>query len=146
MAQLLNRHLKLITGNDLEQRALACFNLARSIIASSNASGKVSRTSGNIAIADPLPTAEVLREAVPYLLRAEADFNAVEMYQAAGDIQYALAVVYHNMNLEEQRDAMSQKHMAMLEKRTSLEEIAFDEECWQILELVARVGFKLASR
>ncbi|KAF9040419.1 hypothetical protein BDZ89DRAFT_1060507 [Hymenopellis radicata] len=119
---------QIINGDDLEQRALACFVLARGIIASCNKSP------------------EALRHAIPYLHRAHEDFELLEMYRAAADVEYLLALCYHNVHLNGPRDEAALKHKATVEKRAALEAIEFDDETSQVLDLVEEVGVKLASR
>ncbi len=93
-----------------------------------------------------LSSAEALRHAIPYLHRAHEDFELLEMYRAAADVEYLLAVCYHNVHLNGPRDEAALKHKATLEKRATLEAIEFDDETSQVLDIVEEVGVKLASR
>ncbi|KAF7363413.1 ANAPC5 domain-containing protein [Mycena sanguinolenta] len=117
---------QIITGQDLEQRALACFTLARCIMVAGES------------------TAESLREAVPYLLKAEQDYIALEMHRAAMDVQYFLSVVYHNLGLQAERDEAAKRHFATQEMRKDVE--VSDEGIAGVLEVVRMVGATLAHR
>ncbi|KAF8188420.1 hypothetical protein BJ912DRAFT_1107716 [Pholiota molesta] len=83
---------QVINGDDLEQRAVACFTLARCIIVAGES------------------TADALREALPYLSIAESDFLILEMYQSLKDVQYMLSVVYHNLDMQDERQKAAQRH------------------------------------
>ncbi|KIY63028.1 hypothetical protein CYLTODRAFT_403804 [Cylindrobasidium torrendii FP15055 ss-10] len=119
---------QLITGNDLEQRALASFTLARSLIGLSGGSS------------------EELNEALQHLLRAEGDFIKLEMYPQLKDVQFLLAVVYHNLGMALERDTMANKQRETTEILKAYELVTFDEEVWQVLDIVASIGYKLAAR
>ncbi|KAJ6630768.1 hypothetical protein B0H10DRAFT_2160163 [Mycena sp. CBHHK59/15] len=94
---------QIIDGQDLEQRALACFTLARCIIVAENS------------------TADALREAIPCLLVSEKDYRTLEMYRAMGDVQYFLSVVYHNLGLQAEHEDAAKRHFATQEMRRELE-------------------------
>ncbi|KAJ7343519.1 hypothetical protein DFH08DRAFT_872936 [Mycena albidolilacea] len=117
---------QIIPGQDLEQRALACFTLARCIIVAGES------------------TADALREAVPYLLKSEQDYLALEMHRAVMDVQYFLSVVYHNLGLQAERDEVAKRHFATLEMRKQVE--MSDEGITRVLEVVRMVGATLAHR
>ncbi|EJU05779.1 hypothetical protein DACRYDRAFT_113825 [Dacryopinax primogenitus] len=90
--RLIEEHLpQILRGDDLEQRAYACFTLARCMIA--NAEGDVSK----------------LEEAIPWLQRALKDYEAIELIKSSQQVLYVLAVVYENTNDEEKRNAASQR-------------------------------------
>lgn len=119
---------QLITGNDIEQRALASFTLARCIIAAEGA------------------TEQSLREANTYLRVAEADFSALEMYREASDAQYLSSIVLHNLGDKRSRDVAARNNGVTAKKATELEEQSYDEEVARILDTVASVGARLALR
>ncbi|KAJ7470732.1 hypothetical protein FB451DRAFT_1254671 [Mycena latifolia] len=117
---------QIIPGQDLEQRALACFTLARCIIVAGDS------------------TAESLKEALPYLLKSEQDFLALEMHRAVMDVQYFLSVVYHNLGLQVERDEAAKRHFATQELRRELE--MSSEGICEVLEIVRVAGAALAHR
>lgn len=119
---------QLITGNDMEQRALASFTLARCIIAAEGA------------------TEQSLREAGTYLQVAETDFSALEMYREASDAQYLSSIVFHNLGDERMRNVAARNNSVSAEKAAGLEKKSYDEEVAQILDTVALVGARLALR
>ncbi|KAJ7905458.1 hypothetical protein B0H14DRAFT_2660330, partial [Mycena olivaceomarginata] len=110
---------QIIPGQDLEQRALACFTLARCIIVAGES------------------TADALREAVPYLLKSEQDYLALEMHRAVMDVQYFLSVVYHNLGLQAERDDAAKRHFATLEIAQT--------RITGVLEVVRMVGATLGA-
>ncbi|KAJ7097958.1 hypothetical protein B0H15DRAFT_823591 [Mycena belliarum] len=117
---------QVITGQDLEQRALACFTFARCIIVAGDS------------------TAEALKDAVPYLVQSERDFLGLEMYRAVMDVQYFLSVVYHNLGFELEREEAAKRHFATQEMRQEVEMSA--EGIHEVLEVVRVVGAALAHR
>ncbi|KAK0466412.1 uncharacterized protein EV420DRAFT_1261755 [Desarmillaria tabescens] len=119
---------QLITGNDMEQRALASFTLARCIIAAEGANE------------------QSLREASTYLQVAEADFSALEMYREASDAQYLCSVVFHNLGDERMRNVAARNNSVTSERAALLEKESYDEEVARILDTVALVGARLALR
>jgi len=119
---------QIMSGDDLEQRALACFTLARCIIAAGES------------------TAEALNEALPYLLVSESDFKTLQILRSLMDVQYLLSVVYHNLGNENERDASAKRHFTTQQERKMLEVIVVDDEVREIWEVVSQVGAALAAR
>ncbi|KAJ7046748.1 hypothetical protein C8F04DRAFT_1061598 [Mycena alexandri] len=117
---------QIISGQDIEQRALACFTLARCIIVAGES------------------TPDALREAVPYLIKSEQDFLTLEMHRAVMDVQYFLSVVYHNLGLHAEREEAAKRHLATQEMRKELE--VSDEGISGILQVVKMAGAALAHR
>ncbi|KAL1673367.1 hypothetical protein EV122DRAFT_222894 [Schizophyllum commune] len=115
-------------ANDLEQRAFACFMLARCIIAE----GKQSR--------------EALLEGLRWLPTAEQDYKTLEMYQSQMDVQYLISVIYHNLDMEAERDAAADRHAATARAFKAEEDILVDKETEEILDVVASIGAALAGR
>ncbi|KAG5643475.1 hypothetical protein DXG03_000863 [Asterophora parasitica] len=119
---LLNRAYKLINGNDIEQRAFACYTLARSILA-------VGGT-----------TASSVKEALSYLLIAEGDYQALQITSSLLDLQYLLSVVYHNLGMTRERDEAAKRHLETRAQQQKLEASVTDEEMRQILEVIGMDG------
>ncbi|THH12641.1 hypothetical protein EW146_g7506 [Bondarzewia mesenterica] len=90
---------QIITGDDLEQRALGCFTFARCTIAAGNRS------------------AESIREALPYLDIAEKDYATLEILRSLADVQYFISVLYHNLGMPTERDRAAERHLITEEER-----------------------------
>ncbi|KAJ3556968.1 hypothetical protein NP233_g11854 [Leucocoprinus birnbaumii] len=119
---------QIICGKDPEQRGFASFTLARAIIASGESSP------------------ESLREALPYLLAAEKDYECLDLLEALQDVQYFISVIYHNLDMTSERDAAARRHHATVERRDTLATTVADGEVEAILDLIGRIGVALASR
>lgn len=119
---------QIICGKDPEQRGFASFTLARAIIASGESSP------------------ESLREALPYLLAAEKDYECLDILEALQDVQYFISVIYHNLDMMNERDAATRRHHATVERRAKLATTVVDEEVEAILDLIGRIGVALTSR
>ncbi|EIN07406.1 hypothetical protein PUNSTDRAFT_105115 [Punctularia strigosozonata HHB-11173 SS5] len=119
---------QVIAGDDIEQRALACFVYARCIIAA----------------ADDVPTG--LRQALAYLHHAEEDYRRLELYVSLADVQYFLSVVYHNLDMVQERDAAAKRHEDTVEEQRKLDEIVVDDDVLAVCELIADIGAALAAR
>ncbi|GBE82222.1 predicted protein [Sparassis crispa] len=119
---------QVITGTDLEQRGLACFTLARCIIAAGESS----------------PTS--LQECIPYLQIAEKDYAALEMFRSLQDVQYLLSVVYHNLGMTAERDEAATRHLKTEEEGRNAAVVVVEVWIAEVLEVVAEVGAGLASR
>lgn len=77
---------------------------------------------------------------------AEGDFEKLEIYGSLMDVQYLLSVMYHNLNMEHERDDASRRHLATEEHMKTLEMEVVDESISAILDVVAHVGAGLAGR
>ncbi|CAA7271729.1 unnamed protein product [Cyclocybe aegerita] len=119
---------QIINGDDREQRAVACFTLARCIIAAEGS------------------TLAAFQEAIPYLLMAESDFKKLEIYGSVKDVQYMLSIVYHNLDMDTERNNAAKRHADTEAHQRTLEFITFDEKIQEILQLSAAIGASLASR
>ncbi|KAG6879514.1 hypothetical protein C0992_001847 [Termitomyces sp. T32_za158] len=120
---------QIINGSDLEQRAFACFTLARSIIAASSSS-----------------TATGLQESLPYLTIAEGDYRKLGITTSLMHVQYLLSVVYHNLGMPQQRDAAAGRHLVTLELQRKEDAVVVEDDTQRILEVVELVGAHLAGR
>ncbi|KAF5380845.1 hypothetical protein D9615_003925 [Tricholomella constricta] len=108
----------LINGNDLEQRAFACYTLARSILAAGGS------------------TATALKEALPYILIAEGDYRTLQINSSLLDLQYLLSIIYHNLGLMQERDEAAKRHLETKMKQQELETAVNEEDIQRIFELV----------
>ena len=62
------------------------------------------------------------------------------------DVQYLISVVYHNLEMMNERDGAVARHYSTIEKRANLEVIVVDEEVRDVWKLVTEVGAALAAR
>lgn len=143
-----NSRSQIICGKDPEQRGFASFTLARTIVAS----GEVTRTRKTTAVFRAgshsffFFTADVLHEALPYLLAAEKDYECLGLLAGLQDVQYFLSIVYHNLGMINERDAVAQRHQATVEKGENLAALVHDEDVEAVLNLVEKIGVTLSSR
>ena len=68
------------------------------------------------------------------------------MYQSAKDVQYLLSVLYHNLDMKDERQNAAQRHSDTELKQHELEMAVLDKEVLRVFELIATVGDALASR
>ncbi|KDQ60855.1 hypothetical protein JAAARDRAFT_31853 [Jaapia argillacea MUCL 33604] len=118
---------QIINGDDIEQRAVACFTLARCTVAAGS-------------------PPESLRQALPYIIQAETDYSTLQIYASLAHVQYYLSVVYHNLGMLTERDEAVRRHFATEAERKRLEIISVDEEVWKVWKVVADVGAALSLR
>ncbi|KAI9566459.1 hypothetical protein HD554DRAFT_2115980 [Boletus coccyginus] len=119
---------QVLTGHDLEHRAFACHTLARCIIASSDSKEAP------------------LREVLSYLLTAEVDYTALSMFEATSDVQWLLMVVFHNLGMKADEEAVLERYSNSISTMRISEECTLDVEAQQVWDLVTDVGLSLASR
>ncbi|EKM55387.1 uncharacterized protein PHACADRAFT_208907 [Phanerochaete carnosa HHB-10118-sp] len=119
---------QVINGDDLEQRAFACFTLARCIIVSE----------------DSKP--EALENSLRYLDIAEKDYATLEMFRAVQDTQFLLSVVYHNLDRAEERDSAATRHQETEQKRLEAEKQVAEPWVTEVLDIVSEVSVALAAR
>ncbi|KAF9270017.1 hypothetical protein L218DRAFT_849491 [Marasmius fiardii PR-910] len=117
---------QVITGKDVEQRALATFTLARCTLACENR------------------TANTLQDAIYWLIIAEKDYLDLEMYRSATDVQYLLSVVYHNLGMETERNSAALRHIESEKRQRQAEEVSIDDTVASVLDVVSNVGAALS--
>ncbi|KIJ69430.1 hypothetical protein HYDPIDRAFT_185206 [Hydnomerulius pinastri MD-312] len=119
---------QVLAGHEMEHRAFACHTLARCIIASSD-----SKEAG-------------LREALPHLLMAEADYMHLSMLEAISDVQWLLMVVYHNLGMTADEEAVYERYNQSTTMIRTFEENPVDMEAIKVWDLVTDVGVSLAHK
>ncbi|KAL1743927.1 hypothetical protein HDZ31DRAFT_39837 [Schizophyllum fasciatum] len=117
-----------INGDDIEQRAFACFTLARCIIAE----GKQAK--------------QAILDALRWLPAAEQDYKTLGMYQSQMDVQYLISVLYHNLDMIAERDAAAERHAETAREFKEQEDVLVDSETEEVLDVVAAIGAALAAR
>ena len=120
--------VQVIDGDDLEQRALACFNLTRCIIAADGRSP------------------DSVHEALSYLDIAEKDYATLEILRSLADVQFLISVLYHNLNMVEERDAAATRHLKTEEAMQEAAVVVDEDWIDQVWELVLDIGASLAKR
>ncbi|KAI0341698.1 hypothetical protein BDW22DRAFT_1358540 [Trametopsis cervina] len=119
---------QLIIGDDLEQRAYACFTLARCIIAAADSQE------------------DALREAIFYLDIAEKDYKKIELFRSLQDTQFLLSVVYHNLNMIAERNEVAERHRETEKLANEVKAMASEDWIVELFDIVSDVGSALASR
>jgi len=119
---------QVIDGDDLEKRALACFTLARCIIAADEQSP------------------ESIHEALPYLDIAEKDYATLEILRSLADVQFLISVLYHNLNMVEKRDAAAARHLSTEEAMRKAATVITEDWIDEVWGLVLDIGACLAKR
>ncbi|KAL5529052.1 hypothetical protein ACEPAG_5026 [Sanghuangporus baumii] len=99
---------QVISGDDLELRALACYVLARCIVACSHQASN---------------PPDALRSAIPYLQIAEQDYLTLEIQPAVQDVLYVQALVYNTLGEQHERDAVALRHRDARMEHERLESI-----------------------
>ena len=87
-----------------------------------------------------------MEKSLPYLERADADYGMIEMKQAQLDVQYVMAVVYHNLGMHAKRDEITTQYLALEEEHKQI--AARNIEPWyeDVWRVVSEVGAALAAR
>ena len=68
------------------------------------------------------------------------------MYESLADVQYFLAIVYHNLEDQQERDATSARHLESEELVKKAEGIVIEDEVMQVWRIVTEVGAALTAR
>ncbi|KAH7103816.1 hypothetical protein BKA62DRAFT_742251 [Auriculariales sp. MPI-PUGE-AT-0066] len=121
---------QLMLGEDLEQRAYACFTFARCLLVESKGAR------------------EAIMRAVPFLQVAETDYAHIQLHAALERTQYMLAVVSHNLGPEyyQQRDEAAARRLATTAEATKWVSEPLDEQFKEAMDLVLEVGIVVAAR
>lgn len=134
-------------GDDIELRAFACHILSRCIVASSE--GKCEDITF-IRIDEKLTlyvasSADILREAIPYLLTSEKDYSTLQMLSCQQDVLYFLATVYNTMGMLEERDTAAARHAESVAEANIWIEEELPEDIKEIWSIVGEVGSIIAA-
>lgn len=85
-------------------------------------------------------------EAISYLLISETDYKKLEMYQTLLDVQYLIAVVYHNLGMIRERNEAAERHIETQAQQRKLEAVITEDEIQEIFKVISLVGAALAGR
>lgn len=77
---------------------------------------------------------------------AEADYARLSMLEATSDVQWLLMVVFHNLGMKVEAEAVLERHSTSVSTMQSFEECTLDGEAQQVWDLVTDVGLSLAAR
>ena len=77
---------------------------------------------------------------------AEADYISAEHYRPLMDVQYLISIVYHNLNMEKERDEAVERHFKTEKERNRREAVVVDGEVREVWNVVTEIGAALARR
>lgn len=77
---------------------------------------------------------------------AEADYTTLSMFEAASDVQWLLMVVFHNLGMKVDEEAVLERYSNSVSTMRSSEECTLDGEAQRVWDLVTDVGLSLAAR
>jgi anaphase-promoting complex subunit 5 len=120
--------------------------LARCIIASADEDQGTKRLFALQIKADSTAIEPALRQAVAFLQQSESDYQSIELLRPLMDVQYLLSLVYHNLDMEKEREEAAKRHFETERRRKELEVVVFDSEVDEVWKLVSGVGTALAAR
>ena len=83
---------------------------------------------------------------MPYLDIAEKDYAALEILRSLADVQFLISVLYHNLNMVEERDAAATRHLQTEEAMREAAVVVAEDWIEQVWELVLDIGATLAKR
>lgn len=87
-----------------------------------------------------------IREAIPYIEMAEKDYKTIEILRSLADTQYYLAVMYHNLGMEAERDTAAERHEKTEEERQKAAICGVETWVKDVWDLVCEVGVALSAR
>ena len=81
-----------------------------------------------------------------YLDIAEKDYATLEILRSLADVQFLISVLYHNLNIVEERDAAATRHLKTEEAMQEAAVVVVEDWIDQVWELVLDIGASLAKR
>ena len=81
-----------------------------------------------------------------YLDIAEKDYATLEILRSLADVQFLISVLYHNLNMVEERDAAATRHLKTVEATQEAAVVVVEDWIDQVWELVLDIGASLAKR
>lgn len=70
----------------------------------------------------------------------------MEMHASAKDVQYMLSVVYHNLDMPQQRQEAAQRHLETDVLQKKVEAVISEPQILEIFSLMETVGSALTSK
>ena len=86
-----------------------------------------------------------MKEALPYLYKAESDFKRLEMLASLADVQYTISIVHHNLGRVDDALEVAERHATTLKEQALLETSATDQSIVSVFSIVDRVGVHVAT-
>ena len=77
---------------------------------------------------------------------AEVDFRKMEIFRSMQDAQYLLSIIYHNLDMEKERNEVAIRCSQTEQLRQNMGKAIVDEETRGIFDLLATIGAALAAR
>ena len=81
-----------------------------------------------------------------YLEIAEKDYATLEILRSLADVQFLVSVLYHNLDMVEERDASATRHLETEEAMKEAAVVVAEDWITQVWELVLDIGAALAKR
>ncbi len=81
-----------------------------------------------------------------YLDIAEKDYATLEILRSLADVQFLISVLYHNLNMVEERDVAATRHLKTEEAMQEAAVVVVEGWIDQVWELVLDIGASLAKR
>ena len=81
-----------------------------------------------------------------YLDIAEKDYVTLEILRSLADVQFLISVLYHNLNMLDERDAAATRHLKTEEAMQEAAVVVVEDWIEQVWELVLDIGACLAKR
>ena len=81
-----------------------------------------------------------------YLDIAEKDYATLEILRSLADVQFLISVLYHNLNMVEERDVAATRHLKTEEAMQEAAVVVVEDWIDQVWELVLDIGASLAKR
>ncbi len=81
-----------------------------------------------------------------YLDIAEKDYATLEILRSLADVQFLISVLYHNLNMVEERDVAATRHLKTVEATQEAAVVVVEDWIDQVWELVLDIGASLAKR
>lgn len=77
---------------------------------------------------------------------AEKDYATLEILRSLADVQFLISVLYHNLNMVEERDAAATRHLKTQEAMQEAAVVVVEDWIDQVWELVLDIGASLAQQ
>jgi len=81
-----------------------------------------------------------------YLDIAEKDYATLEILRSLVDVQFLISVLYHNLDMVEERDVAASRHLKTEEAMQEAAVVVVEDWIDQVWELVLDIGASLAKR
>jgi hypothetical protein len=87
-----------------------------------------------------------LRDALPCLLMAEADYMSLSMLEATSEAQGLLVVIYHNLGMKAEEEGAFERYTQSTRLAQAFEENPADPEATRVWDIITVIGKTLVSR